>query len=500
MSTEMDSIKNYNLDKKTAMNQARNDDASRKYSNFMVNDGWMNILTGLGVRGRDKNTATVYRMCRQITVGELDELYRGDGFVKRIVDLPAFEMVRQGWEIEGDSDNVANLKMEELCTSQYLVDLIKWSRLYGGAVIVMGIADGRKLDEPVDEKNIRDVCWLRVFDRYQAFSRDGMFERDLASPNYGYPDVYEVTDNRTGNIFFVHHTRILRMDWSSMPPRFQNWNNGWGDSAIQSMYEELKNFSQTFANAGLIVHDFIISILKIPNLAEMLASQCNDQKIIQRANILNLAKSMTNTMILDKEEEYEKITSNIQNLPELLDRFMQTLSAVSGIPVTLLFGRSAAGLNATGDNDVRNFYDYVKQLQEHKLKPCLERLVKYIYLSEDGATKGVEPENWSIQFVPLWQNTEEQEALIRRTVAETDVMYLDRGVLTPAEVAVSRFGGDKWSMNTEIDLEAREGGYDAEELADLELKKKEEERKEDPEPTVGPDFVQSNISNPRREY
>ena len=74
-------------------------------------------------------------------------------------------------------------------------------------------------------------------------------------------------------------------------------------------------------------------------------------------------------------------------------------------------------------------------------------------LSKNGPFAGIEPDNWSIQFVPLWQNTEEQEAIVRKIVAETDAIYLDRGVLDAAEVAVSRFGGNRWSMNTEVDLE-----------------------------------------------
>lgn len=51
----------------------------------------------------------------------------------------------------------------------------------------MGIADGLHLEDSVDERNIRDVKWLHVFDRYQSFSSDGTFEKDLNSPNYGYP-------------------------------------------------------------------------------------------------------------------------------------------------------------------------------------------------------------------------------------------------------------------------------------------------------------------------
>lgn len=96
-------------------------------------------------------------------------------------------------------------------------------------------------------------------------------------------------------------------------------------------------------------------------------------------------------MILDAEEKYEKASTNISGIPELLDRFMLALSAVSGIPTSLLFGRSAAGLNATGDNDVRNFYDMVKQEQENKLKPVLEKLTRYIMLSKDGPFAGSKP-------------------------------------------------------------------------------------------------------------
>ena len=127
-----------------------------------------------------------------------------------------------------------------------------------------------------------------------------------------------------------------------------------------------------------------------------------------------------------------------------------------------------------------------------KLKPVLEKLIFYIMKSEYSSFNGVEPDNWSIQFTPLWQNTEEQEAVMRRTVAETDAIYIDRGVLDPTEVAVSRFGGDRWSMNTIIDEEAREGGYNAEETKELEAQKAQEIKNMPPEPTIGPDSLTGN--------
>lgn len=209
----------------------------------------------------------------------------------------------------------------------------------------------------------------------------------------------------------------------------------------------------------------------------------------------NLSKGVTNMMVLDGQETFEKLSTNVSGVSELLDRFMLSLSSVTAIPVTLLFGRSPAGLNATGDSDIRNFYDMIKQYQETKLKPILEKLFLYIFKSKNGPTNGVEPENWSIQFTPLWQNTEEQEATMRRTVAETDRIYIETGVLDPNEVAISRFGGDRWSMNTLIDVKARENGYDPNEIETLEAEKEQEIKEMPPEPTIGPDYLGNGGGN-----
>jgi phage-related protein (TIGR01555 family) len=459
--------------------------------NFVRTDSWMNVLTGLGICGRDKKQSGFYRISKIFDRAELDQMYRSDGIARLIIDLFANEMLRQGWEIEGDAESKITGKLEELRVNEAMINLTKWARLFGGAICIMGIADGLPLDQPVDENALRDVQWLRVFDRYQAYSRDGTFESDLNSPNYGYPNVYTVNDNRTGAVFYVHYSRVLRMDWNILPPRWQNFNQGWGDPLLQTIYEELRNYSFCFSAAATIMQDFVNSVLYIPNLSQIMASQCGDQTVLKRLNILNMTKSVANTVILDANEVYEKQTTNISGIPELLDRFMLALSAVTRVPVSLLFGRASAGLNATGDNDVRNFYDAVKQEQEHKLRPCLEKLIRYIMLAKDGPFGGVEPDDWSVQFVPLWQNTEEQDAITRRTVAETDAIYLDRGVLDPSEVAVSRFGGNKWSMNTEIDIAQRErDSQHPEELKELE---KEKEELSGPAPTEGPDIMSSGL-------
>jgi uncharacterized protein len=179
----------------------------------------------------------------------------------------------------------------------------------------------------------------------------------------------------------------------------------------------------------------------------------------------------------------------VSGIAELLDRFMTALSSVTRMPVSLLFGRSVAGLNATGESDTRNFYDAVKQDQEHKLRGVLEKLIRYIFISKDGPTDGVEPDEWSLQFTPLWQNTAEEEALTHKIVAETDAIYLDRGVLDATEVAISRFGGNTWSANTEIDIGLRERSA-PEESEEVE---KEKENLHEVGVKQGPDYMGTGL-------
>lgn len=453
-------------------------------------DGWGNIITGLGIAGRDKAVSGVFRSCAGMNFNfiEMDDLYRADGVTKRIIDIVAADMIRQGWVVEGDTDEKVNTYLHDINAYCMLTDLIKWARLYGGAIIVMGINDGRPLNEPVDELNIVDVQWLRVYDRWQA---QPMFEfmcNDLNSENYGFPDIYSVNDYRTGTTFQVNHTRVLRMDWNELPPRDKMQNQGWGESVICSIYPELRNFGTCYANMATIIQDFVNGVLKMPGLSNQLASSCADSelRIIRRLDYANISKSNTGMLVLDGAESFEKISSNVAGLADLVDRFMLALCAVTGMPATLLFGRSPAGFNSTGESDIRNYYDMIKQYQEHKLKPCLEKLIRYVVISQEGPFAGVEPDNWKVEFTPLWQNTEEQEANIRRTVAETDAIYIDRGVVDPDEIAESRFGGGVYSSNTIIDMEMRKNKYNAGEIDYLEAQKAKEP---DVQVSVGPDAL-----------
>jgi phage-related protein (TIGR01555 family) len=136
----------------------------------------------------------------------------------------------------------------------------------------------------------------------------------------------------------------------------------------------------------------------------------------------------------------------------MVERLALNVAAASGLPMTRLMGQSASGLNATGKGDDRFYYDQASIVQTNHVAPAYLRLVEI-----ELAMRGHDPEgiNHSVAFKPLWQPTELEIAQTRKFTAETDHIYYTDGVLSAEEIALNRFGGDGYSMETRVDMDAR---------------------------------------------
>jgi hypothetical protein len=158
-------------------------------------------------------------------------------------------------------------------------------------------------------------------------------------------------------------------------------------------------------------------------------------------------------------------------------------------------GQSPAGLNATGESDTRLWYDQVEAYQNQTLLPAAQRFYEIMFAAQDF--DGVAPDGWSIRFERLWQVSDVEQAALEASVAQKDKIYIDAGVLLAEEVALSRFTAAGFSLETNIDLEAREEMRDAEIEAMVE---KAGEPEPEPAPIVaGNEPVAPSVQQPGEE-
>lgn len=417
------------------------------------NDGWANLFTGLGIANKDRASANQYGLSKVLTQNELDNIYRGDGFGKTIIDSVTKAMTREWFKVEGDNDNKILDYLNKIDAKKEITKLIRWSRLYGGAIMVIGADDGNEDSAPLNFNTLKSISYLRVHDRYSIQIDSDSFYTDIRNPKYGQVQFYKIQPlfgfSSNFDSYTVHESRVIRMDGEDLPDRLLIQNQYWGDSVLNSVYNQLANLGSAYQYTSNVLADFVQSILTIKNLADLIASG-KEQLIQNRLEILNYSRSALNMMLIGEGEQYNKMTTNVAGLSDLIDKFVLALSAVSRVPEVILMGRSPTGLNATGDTDIRNFYDEIKGEQEDVLKPKLDYLIELILSAQDSPFKKSPPKNWKIKFNPLWQMDETQIVDMRNKQSQTDLNYINGNVLDPDEVAISRFGGDAYSIETTL--------------------------------------------------
>lgn len=416
-------------------------------------DGWNNVLTGAGT-SKDKLVNTHFGASDIITDDRLSNIYRSDGLGTRIVDVPANDIVR-GWiTIDGDTNNKTVKALEELECRKLVAEALKWARLFGGSLIVMGIDDGRIANNgknllmlPVNERNIRSIGFFRVYDRRCVRWNDEDIDRDVSSKNYGKPKYFTITDPKdyTRTDYKVHYSRCIQFQGKALPDTEKNQNNGWGDSILQSVYERLQSFANSMVASSAILDDFVIGILNIKGLSDLIASG-NSAAVIKRLQLMDQSKHVLNTVLLDEEEEYQRLAAQVNGIKDLLEFFKDTLSAYCGIPQIKLFGEQSKGLGAQAAGNIRLYYDDISQEQEDSLRPIIKKILNVLYKTE--AFKSIDTSNWVLEFNNMWQKDDKEESEIKLNMAKADDLYIQNGTLSPDTVANSRFGSETYSIET----------------------------------------------------
>lgn len=428
-------------------------------------DSWANLITGVGAsRGRVGSFAFTPLATDYLDEGTLELLYDLDGIAARVVRAVPQHALREGFAVTtGDAATDTSIAgtLDDLGAVVRLRRAWTWARLYGGGAVVIGADDGRDPSEPLDWSNVRSVRYLVDVSRRELVPQQ--WNDDPLSARYSTPEVYLLT--RIGVVgsrsLRVHATRVIRFDGAETTTRRKAELQGWGDSVLQRVYQDLRTLRSGDAAVAELIQSASQGVFKIKNLFELMTGDGKDV-FRKRMELMDMCRSVARSVLLDVDESYERVeTAALTGLPDVLDRFAERVSASSEIPLTVLMGRSPAGMNATGESDVRGWYDAVAAERNAILKPRVEYLVRVLLLAKNGPTKGAEPSGWKATFPPLWQPTQTELADLRGKVATQDATYIEKGVLTAEEVAVNRFRKEGWSMETAIDLGARNAAMEA---------------------------------------
>jgi phage-related protein (TIGR01555 family) len=432
-------------------------------------DSWQNAITGLGTT-IDPLTRAMNVPTRQAWQNSqtLETLYYEDDLCAKIVDKPIDAAMRQSWTPELPSaDNEASdvkeraerisRRARELKVDELIVEAKRWGRLYGGGAIlpILGPESG-DVSLPRNQNARPRIQALTVFERDELMP--ARWYSSPLDPEYGraaswyiYPKALGTAEDIRSIGGSVHTSRLLKFEGLPASKMERQRQNGWSPTVLTRVIDVIRDAQQNWRSVSLILQQSHQAVFALKGLVNMVA---NGQGALlqRRMEIVNMARSISRAVLIDAEgEKFDYHSANLSGLDVILDKTWQRVAAAADMPVTVLMGMSPAGLNATGASDTRQWYDTVQSMREQELGPQLERLLRLIAADVGDP----EPAEWVVRWPSLWQMSPTEEAAYRKSVADTDAVYIDRGVVTPEEITVSRFGGGAYSAETVVDLDLR---------------------------------------------
>lgn len=405
-----------------------------------TSDGFDNFVARLGLNNNNTLSAGTYEF-NLITRNriQLEAAYRGSWIVGRVVDSVAEDMTRAGIDLqtaEADADIPEFKKaMTKLQIWNSLAFLIKMGRLYGGAIGVLQI-EGQDLSTPLDFDTIDEDQFqgIVVYDRWQL--NPDLFDVIDSGPDIGLPKFYAVTTGATQSSptaksatgeLRIHHSRCIRYTGIDLPFFQAITEMMWGESILERLWDRLISFDSATMSSANLIERANNRTIGIEGLREIIAAGGAAQRGLE-AQFEMMREFQTNEgmTLLDKNDDFKTTSYSFAGLSDLMLQFGQQLAGASETPLVRLFGQSPAGLSATGESDIRMYYDTINAQQEAKLRSGVGVILKVIWRSTFGKET---PEDLNFEFTPLWQMSEKDKSEIGKANAETVVGVYDSGVI-----------------------------------------------------------------------
>lgn len=405
-----------------------------KKKKVLTLDGFVNTMSRSGLAQVNPLSYTGYQYQNLTTNYQmLVNLYKSNWVVKRIVNVVAGDMLKPGYRIvsqvdPGAEDRIHRIE-QRLRVDQKLKSGIQWARLFGGAGGLMVIDGEEDLAEPLDYDRIMPKSFrgVLIFDCQQGITPGSELVADLADPEFGLPDYYFLSNSAMQSVR-VHHSRILRFEGRELPYIDRASNNYWGASELEHCIDEIVKRDNVSWNIAQLTFLANIRILKLFGLESLQgrANKAGVNNLQRRIENTNMIMNNNGLLVLGENDEFQSFQYSFAGLGECYDRFMMDISGATEIPVTKLFGRSPAGMNATGEGDMDNYFSMISELQENVLRPIYNKLLPVMFLSEFGAV----PDDLDFEFNSQEQLNDLEKSDLNQKNTDSVIRAYDSGLVS----------------------------------------------------------------------
>ena len=439
-------------------------------------DGLRNSITGAGTR-RDARTASTYAPVLPLTQPEIDAAYRGSGLMRKIIQIPALDMVREWRDWKIDADLVTKIEDEEKRLGlQAKVRAAEVLRGLGGGALILGLPGDPSQPAP-ETIGIGQLAFVNVVSRWHlSFSQ---MQDDARLPGYGEPLMWQLNTGGAA-MMNIHPSRVVpfRADTSAMLAALTIGRDDafWGESRVAQVLDAVQDSDAARGAFASLLHKARLTRIGIPGLSALVAAPGGEEAVSARLSVIALAESIHNASVYDSgtdgtnAEKIDDVSYSFAGAKDILSAYAEFVAAISDIPATRLLGRAPEGMNASGDSQQQDWRKRIRAMQTLDLAPCLERIDPYLVQSATGARPDAGA--W-FDFSPLDNPSEKDNAdrfavqvgaieklvnmgiMPERALAKgAQSLLIEEGYLPGLEAALEEIPEDeRWGVEPDLSLE-----------------------------------------------
>lgn len=247
----------------------------------------------------------------------------------------------------------------------------------------------------------------------------------------------------------VHASRLIRVVANEPPQLLLPSYNFFGIPQAQILWDYVAHFQKNRDAANRFYEKFSMLIFKT-DMADIATTTGGLDMLNARMEMLARYRSNDGVIAIDgNSEDIITQTSPLSGLTDMPRQSLEFVAALNRTPVVKLLGISPGGFNATGESDIRNYYDHILSQQEKVFRKPLMTILDLIQHSLFGgdAVSGLE-----VKFMPLSVDEKRTQADLQKLKTDSLCALLDRDIISPEE-ARRILASDAESMINGIDVE-----------------------------------------------
>lgn len=336
--------------------------------------------------------------------------------------------IKRGEESAEDDDRVKTLMsaLNDFGIPKLFNEAAEKCDFDGGCLIFIDTGEEDKaLEEPLHAdpalfsgKRIKRFTLVEAINLYP-----GLYNAtDPLAPDYFTPTHWLVLGKR------IHRSRLLYFAPNKVNLLLRPAYNFFGIPASQLCLDYVAHFTKTREAAQRLLTKFSLTVFK-SDMSAILGGGGADN-FDRRMAYLTQWRDNDMILAIDMErEDVVKLETPISGVTDIVRQSLEFVSMVFRMPVTKFLGISPAGMNATGESDMRNFYDHVESKQEKVLRRPLDKVLDLLQLHLFGE---IDPEIKAV-FCPLSDEDDSQKAMTQKTKMDTLAVAVQSAIVSEEE-------------------------------------------------------------------